>query len=219
MSMLLIDFARELVGDLDWIPSQADFRSLDHLDWRGLDREAATALIRWCYWEPRVAPAERGFYPGGVSHAGFLDWEDDLSATMAADQEVVRAFGSPCRRLGEQLKDVLDAAQVSSAWRASASDEPFDRVRIRGLWVRLRAFRGFLRCPFVGCLFSRPRHPAPHSGIEFHLADQKAETELCGPGLAWHLITEHAFFGGKGSPYRVEPETLCTLLDVARAGE
>jgi hypothetical protein len=37
---------------------------------------------------------------------------------------------------------------------------------------------------------------------------------MCGPDLIVHLITEHGFFEGQESPYRVDPERLARLLEL-----
>ena len=210
--MQLIDFAREVVGDRHWTPSPADLSSLAPLDWRGPDREAAITLLRWCYWEPRVAPAERGFYPGGVSRAGFLDWGEDLATTIEEDQEVVRVLGTDCRRVGARLKSALDAAQASDADCASSSVEQSAGVVVGNLEVQVRAFRGFQRCPFTGCVHAQPRQPAPHSSVDFQLIRRSDQADLRGPGIAWHLIAAHGFFGGRGGACRVDPARAVAIL-------
>ena len=220
--MDLCGFAKGVIGDTDWNPPDDLLTILLGLDWSREERKSAEALVRWWYWEPRVPPAERQFYPGGTSRSGFLDWGEDLATVITADRELLARYGWSHVQLGEELRKILDAAvEIRELERTSVNGEtgnpPVCVLTGLGLLqVQLRAYRGFQACPFADCVHSRAHHPAPHSGVDFHLTHLVNGTELRGPGLAWHLIAAHGFCGGARAPYRVDPEALVSLLERAR---
>lgn len=57
-----------------------------------------------------------------------------------------------------------------------------------------------------------------YSDIDFLLINRGTGDYLAGPGLITHLIRDHHFFEGPGSPYRVDPTTAVRVLRLLPAG-
>ncbi|MEM7333279.1 MAG: hypothetical protein AAF490_14410 [Chloroflexota bacterium] len=77
--------------------------------------------------------------------------------------------------------------------------------------IFIQQWRGFQECPW-DCeidirLFS----------IDFMLLNRRTGYFIMAPGMINHLIREHNFFEGKGTPYRVDPQKLVRVLDLNEA--
>ena len=90
----------------------------------------------------------------------------------------------------------------------------FRPLRRAALSIEVRHRRGFLTCPWADQEF-RPCPAAPDqppTADEFVLRHRTARIEIASFVLVAHLIRHHGFFGGVGTPIRVEPETLARAL-------
>ena len=77
-----------------------------------------------------------------------------------------------------------------------------DRVILEDRYeVRAEEHRGMIPCPW-----EHPEGLFYKSYVE--LKDRRTEETLIWSDLSIHLIKEHGFFQGKGSPFRLEPKKL-----------
>lgn len=134
--------------------------------------------------------------PGQLSIAGFLgDDNRPIADIIAADTGEVEAAGFTARQLGNFLENLHRTGDAGWEGRVPAFNGK--------VTVRSDETLGQIPCPFA-------------CGINCH----KAEVAVKDPDdndllrftpLAAHLIAEHGFFEGKGSPHRIEPKTLIEL--------
>lgn len=64
----------------------------------------------------------------------------------------------------------------------------------------------------------RPGQSYRYSDLDFLVINRGTGEYMQGPGLVVHLIRDHHFFEGTGSPYRVDPETAARVLGLLGAG-
>lgn len=153
---------------------------------------------------------ERRMRPGVYSRDGFLGAGERLSDVLAADATTVGTLGLTCEAIAERLGNLIRAAVGDPGRRTTTPD---------GLEIEVMLFKGFQICPWA-----RDPHAGQCTdggGVEFGSVDWKITNArihrtLSGPGLLVHLIRDHRFFEGKGSPRRVDPVALAELLELVR---
>ncbi len=125
-----------------------------------------------------------------------------MGADSRSVAEIIGADTCELTRLGYTTEQVTSRMQtITNTAKAGL-----------GNWVRIddkcqavvAEARGFTICPW------------PHSG---HCAKRVTTIERLDSGetihfsdLNIHMIAEHSFFEGKGSPFRIEPETLVGVI-------
>jgi hypothetical protein len=119
-----------------------------------------------------------------------------LGEILTDDQDGVHALGLT----HEEVADRLDALGRVARGRLGDSVEVEDRYDV----VAYES-RGMIPCPWA--------HP---QGLfrksHFELRDQKNGETLKWTDLSLHLIREHGFYQGRGSPYRLEPRIIKEVL-------
>ena len=140
---------------------------------------------------------ERRMQPGAWDGPGFLRPGTSLPAVQAEDAETTRRLGLDAQTVGARLGELLDAAADSDVGRP---------VTVGDRQVELLRARGFLTCPWAPEEFE----PCPvglggrATANRFTIIDASGR-RLAGYELSAHLIRDHAFFGGPGTRYRLEP--------------
>lgn len=145
--------------------------------------------------------------PGAVSRAGFLGPHESLPAVMAADEAAMRQIGVTPEALAVKLEGLI----------ASANAPPSRETTVSDLYrVRLRQFLGPQICPWS----SNVRYPqcvgrgSLYASLDWTIESLRTGRAMTGPGLIVHLMHDHHFCEGPGSPYRVDPVELAQLLDL-----
>jgi len=141
------------------------------------------------YWKPKIPYNHHRFYPGGYSDRGFLGWGETLESVIEENSIILKEMGYNCQQVGLKLKEILDDPDVYS----------------NEYETTIHGWMGGQICPFEG-------KTCRHSSVDFVITNRKTGEKVSGPGLIWHLISEHRFFEGKKSPYRVDPEQLVKVL-------
>jgi hypothetical protein len=72
--------------------------------------------------------------------------------------------------------------------------------------VRVDSVRGKLPSPFGG--------PGMYEKVNTTVVNKRLGREVVYTDLHIHFVRDHGFYEGKGSPYRLEPEELITVLGV-----
>ncbi len=134
--------------------------------------------------------------PGVITLNGFLGSDTRTLDEIVADDAVVLA------RLDRSPEEIAD--RMESLTRASW-DSYLEEILLEDKYlVQTSIYRGKLPCPYG------------HAGIF-----RKAVTQLTnrdnGLSVVWtslsiHLIRAHAFFEGRGSAFRLDPETLINAI-------
>ena len=133
--------------------------------------------------------------PGAVSLRGFLgDDPRNLAEILREDDEAVRALGLTHAQITETLEELTILA--ASGYGTPRREGCFEVV--------IEEARGFVRCPFGD--------PGRFRKGEVRLTNQDTGETLVWTPLIVHMIAAHGFYEGKGSPYRLEPETVKRVL-------
>ncbi len=138
---------------------------------------------------------DRFFRPGQISRDGFLGTD---RRTVA---EIVRQDGETLKRLEQTAEAVADTLQSLIEAARKGLEGPVDA----GDWiVRLDWARGLVPCPFG------EKKLQPKITVEA-VRKWSGETILFS-SLSVHLIRKHGFFGGAGSVFRIEPESMAAWM-------
>jgi hypothetical protein len=122
-------------------------------------------------------------------------------------------------RVLEELRlDYEQLAEPVDALIAQAESSPRRRAEVDGRFlVEVEVHPGFQIGPWA----ADPHHSqcsagqaVRHASVDWFIRNLKTARELRGPGLMVHLVRNHHFFQGRGSPMRVDPRELAGLLDL-----
>lgn len=154
-----------------------------------------------------LSEVEKRMKPGAWFTHGFLPENASLAEVLAKDAETLARLGSEITagQIGQKLREVLESAAESDWFWSFRSGE---------YKVQIRRRRGFITCPwasdeFEPCPFGNSGRPTAN---EFLIRRKGSNQKLEGFELSAHLIGEHAFFGGPGSRFRIEPEEAVAVL-------
>ena len=144
--------------------------------------------------------------PGGWNVTPLLSSDESLEERLLADARRLRDAGVSGAELGVTLAALLENAQGSD-WSMPVTHGE--------LQVELRRRRGVMTCPwapeeFAGC--GKGDGGKRGGANQFLIRNSETGATLEGIALSAHLIAEHDFFGGTGTPFRIEPEDLIALL-------
>ncbi len=152
-----------------------------------------------------LSEVERRMRPGAWFTHGFLSANSSLAAVLADDAGRLTALGVTAGQIGERLAELL---------KSDAKSDWFWPFQTGEHTVEIRRRRGFITCPwapdeFEPCVVG---HSTPPTANEFLIRRRGSLQRLEGFELSAHLIRDHAFFGGPGSRFRLEPEEAVAVL-------
>lgn len=149
--------------------------------------------------DPSEYAVRERMQPGVLSLTGFLGSDTrNLGDIIAADLAEVEAAGvSP-----SALADLLDELHAAADAALGSPRSVFGGQ----VTVQLVEVRGRIPCPF-GC-----GHRAHKAVIEVRSGD----LEFRFTPLHAHLVRQHAFFQGRGAPFRLEPLDAVRLYRACR---
>jgi len=147
--------------------------------------------------------------PGAWFTHGFLLRGTPLAEVLAEDARTLTALGVTAEEVGLRLTELLGF---------SAKSDWFRPARTGDYKVEIRRRRGLIACPwapdeFEPCAIGQGGHPTAN---QFLIRRKGSRQRLEGYELSAHLIRDHAFFGGPGSVFRVEPEKAVEVLGISR---
>jgi len=151
------------------------------------------------FQSPALDEVERKMRPSEDFRHGFLGTDSrKLVQIIDEDQRALRELGLSDERIASELERLTQAAR-------EALGGP---VTVDGKFVvRMQVARGRIPSPWGGPkLFRKTR-----------VTLEKLST---GESLAWsdlslHLLREHGFYQGEGSPYRLDPRRVQRILELA----
>ena len=146
---------------------------------------------------PALDRVEKTMRSMSISQRGFLGRDSrKLVEILTEDQGTVHSLGLSHKMIARRLRTLTDA--VRDAWgEPVVVEERFE--------VRLVEARGKIPCPWG--------HPGLYPKTHVVLRDTKTGESLVWSDLALHLIEEHGFYQGRGSPYRLEPRMIERVFD------
>ena len=150
---------------------------------------------------PQYTKAQANMQPGVITSDGFLgDDHRNIVDIIEADEEKFSQLGLDFDDAVLRLRHLMEEGRKGLG-------EP---VTVDGRWVVTTSeARGHLASPFEDGIFRKI-----NVRIE-HAPDGKPSgAELLVTDLSLHLLETHHFLQGKGSPFRIEPDKLKTVLEL-----
>ena len=154
---------------------------------------------------PDLSVVEKRMQPGAWFASGFLLENTSLAEVLENDRRTLVALNVTSEQIGLRLAELLEQAGKSD-W--------FWPLRTAEYKVEMRRRRGFITCPwapdeFEPCVIGHLTRPTAN---QFVIQHRGVRERLEGFELSVHLIRDHAFFGGPGSRFRIEPERAVAVL-------
>ncbi|HEY9054730.1 MAG TPA: hypothetical protein VIO60_07920 [Rectinemataceae bacterium] len=151
---------------------------------------------------PKDARAFDKMRAGALTSMGFLGQDDRPPEEIIAEDET--AFS----RLGLDFDSVADWLAALAEEGGRGLGEP---ITLGTLLVQSGDARGMLPCPWEDGLFHKNAVSAWPADMPAE-ACAEGEDRLVFSDLSIHLLRAHHFCQGKGSPFRLEPETLARFF-------
>jgi hypothetical protein len=148
--------------------------------------------------DPRLDIVEKNMMPGEISHTGFLGNDKrSLADILLDDGLTVADLQLTHQILAERMEELTDKGREGFGYP----------VMIDGfLEVTVEDSRGSIACPF--------NHMGMYPKENVLVLNRKTGEEISWTSLNIHMIREHGFYEGKGSPFRVEPVDLVRILEI-----
>lgn len=134
--------------------------------------------------------------PGVISLHGFLGTDKrDIEQIVDHDAAELEQLGVTAEEIASALEQIRDRALEGLGEYISLKN---------GYSARADSIRGKLPCPF--------EHKGLYRKTIVSLRGPDIDGELLFTDLGIHLIKEHGFFQGKGSPFRIEPDKIAGII-------
>jgi hypothetical protein len=149
--------------------------------------------------DPRLEVVEKFMMPGEISSVGFLGSDSrKLVDILLDDGQAVTSLNLNHKILADRMEALMEKAREGFG----------NPVTIDGyLEVTAEDARGTIACPF--------RHIGMHPKVNVLAVNRKTGESIRWTALNIHMIREHGFYEGKGSPFRVEPLDLIRILEIS----
>ena len=146
---------------------------------------------------PREKMIQSNFEPGKITRDGFLGIDVRyIHDIIQADERTLSKLKISANRIADRMQYYIEEGKKGLETSVEVGD----------CKVRIQWDRGMLPCPFG------------ERGLQHKLvatvSNEKLSRSVCFSQLSVHLIRAHGFFGGKGSPFRIEPEEIVRILDI-----
>jgi hypothetical protein len=147
---------------------------------------------------PQLDKVEQNMRPMCLCQWGFLGYERrKLIEILTDDQGTVNSLGLSHEVIAQRLRQITEKAR--DGWGDPVVvDEKFT--------VEVNEVRGKIPCPWG--------HPGLYPKTHVKLGKIKSGETLVWSDLAIHLIEEHGFYQGRGSPFRLDPQELKRILEM-----
>lgn len=150
---------------------------------------------------PNLQEIQEAMRPGRLSQTGFLGTDPrPLGDILAEDDATVRRLGLSHEALADRMAYFREKGVAGLG--VPVDVPPHFEVRVDGV-------RGRMPCPF--------RHPGLYPKVFCQVKNLRTRETITFSDLQIHMIGAHGFYEGRGSAYRLEPETLIRVLEVSPA--
>ena len=147
---------------------------------------------------PELDRIERNMRPMCLCQQGFLGYERrKLIEILTDDQGTVNSLGLSHEVIAQRLRAITDEA------RKGLGDPVVLEERFE---VEVQEARGKIPCPWG--------HPGLYPKTHVKLERIETGETLVWSDLGIHLIEEHGFYQGRGSPYRLNPSEVKRILEL-----
>ncbi len=150
----------------------------------------------------RMNRVQERMKPGVITRDGFLGTDGrNLIDILVEDDAEVRRLGLTHELIAARMRELRDAGVEGLG----------DPVTVAGRFeVSVDIARGKLPCPFG------------HRGLVrktmIRVKNIGKNLELTYTDMSIHMIAEHGFYQGKGSPFRLEPADAADVLEIEPPG-
>ena len=154
-----------------------------------------------------ITKLEQKMRPGVLSAGGFLGYNEKLTDVIISDNNTLSEIGVSHKQIASKMSELI--AQALSSKNNKYKDNNFG--------VKVRLYTGFQICPWSENIHQEQCNYGTgvrYGSVEWIIKNREKRLEITGSGLLVHLIGDHHFFEGKGSPFRIEPKLLCSLLNL-----
>ncbi len=157
--------------------------------------------------EAEIERIEALMRPGRLSDDGFLGLDESLRDVIREDTETLKILGVT----HEQVADRLEKLVLSVSKGIISAEELVRRMRpSSGFYTVELATLGHQDCPFEPV----PNFQ-PYSNSNYFVINP-ADQHFTFGGLLIHLIRQHQFFEGSGTPYRLDPKQVVEFLQIQK---
>ena len=135
--------------------------------------------------------------PGRISHTGFLGHDRRLLIEILdGDDAEVKRLGQTHAALAARMRSLRESGRGGLGEAVSVA--PHFEVRVDGV-------PGVLACPF--------HHAGRFPKVNTTVTNMRSGRKVTYSDLSIHLIAEHGFYQGAGSPFRLDPAELMAVLE------
>lgn len=147
---------------------------------------------------PELQKIQEEMKPGAITLNGFLGPDTRaLIDILAEDEQSVKNLGLTHAEIGRAMSEIRNAGKKGLG-EFTHVDPNFE--------VRVESVRGKLPSPFGG--------PGLYPKTNTQVRNTQIDKEVVFSDMQIHLIGDHGFYEGKGSPYRLEPALLAEVLEI-----
>lgn len=151
---------------------------------------------------PELTKAQANMQPGVITSDGFLGDDDrPIVDIIQDDEEEMARLGLSFEESAKKLREIMEEGRKGLG-------EP---VTVDDRWlVRVDEARGFLPSPFEDGIFRKVN-------AQVERLDQSGKPtgdRLAYTQLSLHLMENHHFLQGKGSPFRLNPRDIKHVLGI-----
>ena len=147
---------------------------------------------------PELDRVQGNMKPMALCRWGFLGSDRrHLIEILTDDQGAVNSLGITHRMIAQRLREITEKAREGLG----------DPIVVEGKFdVEVHEARGKIPCPWS--------HPGLYPKTYVRLEKMETGETLLWSDLAIHLIEEHGFYQGEGSPYRLDPAKIKRILEL-----
>ncbi|WP_033301236.1 hypothetical protein [Sediminispirochaeta bajacaliforniensis] len=152
---------------------------------------------------PQMKVIQEQMKPGVLTLHGFLGNDSrSLSEILDADAAEVRRLGTTHQAIADRMRYFRKEGEAGLG-EFTTVDSYFD--------VKVESVRGKIPSPFGG--------PGLYAKTNTTVLNKQLNRSLVFTDINIHLIGEHGFYEGKGSPFRLEPRALVEILEIPREAQ
>ena len=147
---------------------------------------------------PQLQNIQDAMKPGVITLHGFLGTDSrNLIDILTEDDGAVKRLGLTHEQIGERMWSLREAG-LRGLGEYIAVEPHFE--------VRVETVRGKLPSPFGG--------PGLHAKTNTAIRNKRLHQEIVFSDMQIHLVRDHGFYEGKGSPFRLEPAKVAEILEI-----
>ena len=136
--------------------------------------------------------------PGRIAQDGFLGNETrKLGDIIEADEAHVRRLGVTHGQIAERMRELREKGKAGLGEPISVPPH---------FVVQILSVRGKMPCPF---------RDGSHRKTTIWVRDTRTGREVMFTDLGIHMIEQHGFYQGVGSPFRCDPDVLAEVFDLS----